>query len=163
MGAKMPKRSDQIRQMPITDEMTAEQKREYDATVQEALYGNTKNFWDVIPASGFSGKVDTKPMSDDLEYESEHTNNKIQQREDTEILNAKQNKSKQIEKWIKSIEKLTRQIEIIQADKSISTADKQRKIAKRQEIIDGYKRDIERAIAQKAATVALYKRYMKIK
>ena len=159
----MPKIADEIRQKPITDSMTAEQKHEYDANVHEAQYGNTKNFWDVIPVSGFSGKVDPKPMSDDLEYESERINHEIQQREDADILEGKQNKSKQVEKWIKSIEKLTRQIEIIQADKSISTADKQRKIAKRQEIIDGYKRDIENAITQKAATVAMYERYMKIK
>ena len=163
----MSRQPDDNKQKPITDGMTAEQKREYEASVREEQRGNTSNFWDVIPVSGFSGKVDLKPMSDDLVYASGRANEKIQKREDEEILDAKQNKSKQIEKWIKSVEKLTAQIQKIQSDKTISVADKQRKIANRQRIIEDYKSEIERALEymdkQKAITKAMYDKYMKIK
>ena len=163
----MSKKTDDFKQKPITDGMTAEQKREYDAAVHEAQLGNTRNFWDVIPVSGFSGKIDSKPMSDDLVYASDRANDEIKTREDEEILNAKQNKSKLIEKWIKSVEKLTAQIQKIQSDKTISVADKQRKIANRQKIIEDYKLEIEHALEymdkQKSMTKAMYDKYMKVK
>jgi len=54
-------------------------------------------------------------------------------------------KQELIKKWTCSIAKLNQQIAQLQADKTLSVAERQRKIARRQEIINGYKFSIEQA------------------
>lgn len=148
------------KQKPITEGMTPEQLKKYNAEVREARYGNAPNMWNVWPVSGLNLKVETKPLSDNLGYGCFDKEEFKKTKQDQEVLAARQNKSKQIEKWEQSIEKLTAQIERIKSDSTLLPREKISKIESRQRIIDNYKQDIAQALEyieyQKAKSQELF-------
>ena len=158
-----------MKQKPITDGMTDEQKREYAKYVREQQRGNVDNPWTAMPYvnSGISRHIPKKPMSDDLGDGQYALGEQVRRREEREILAARQNKLQLIAKWQMSIEKLTAQIEKIKSDATLSTADKQRKIARRLEIIEHYKNNIAQAQEfieyQNTKARKIYDKYMKAK
>lgn len=153
-------------QRPVTEGMNAKQIREFYERVREEKLGNPANAWDIVPG-GASYKIEDKPLSDDLRYEYSANEGREMAKQDLEILAERNDKSKQILKWIRSVEKLTAQIKVIEADTTMSVADKQRKIARRQEIINGYNHDIEEALdfiaKEKAKNRELFAKYQKTK
>ena len=155
-----------MKQKPVTEGMTPEQLREFHDHVREENRGNPANAWDIVPG-GRSYKIDDKPMSDDLDYGFFATGEKQRIHEDQEVLSARQDKRKLIEKWRGYIETLENRIKQIQADSTMPIATKQRKIQNTLNKINEYKQDIARTEAyladQAAKNHALYEQYMKTK
>ena len=161
------KMRERVLQAPVTDGMTKEQLHEfYKATHEENCGTLGPGVWDCV-GSGASYKIEDKPLSDDVQYKNSAAEERAMVKQDLEVLAGRNDKSKQILKWIGFVEKLTAQIKVIEADATMSVADKQRKIAHRQEIINGYNRDIEQALdfiaKEKAKNKELYAKYQKTK
>ena len=153
-------------QKPVTDGMTDEQLREYNEHVREERRGNPANAWDIVP-SGRSYKVEEKTMSDDLGYDHFDKQEAKRLAEENEVLAARQDKRKLIEKWRGYIETLENRIKQIQADSTMPIATKQRKIQNTLNKINEYKQDIARTeeylAAQTIKNHAEYEQYMKRK
>lgn len=162
------KMRDRILQAPVTEGMTKEQLHEfYEATHEENRGHLGPGVWDCVTDSGASYQIEEKPMSDDLRYGHFNREQHKQEQLDHEVLAARQDKNKQIEKWKSFIEKMQEQIKRIQADSTMDIAKKQRKILRCTEIIKEYETSIANAekflAAEAEKNRILYEKYNKTK
>lgn len=135
---------ERIKQCPVIEGMTKEQLDEFYKHVHEEKHGNTSNVWDIVPGSGASYQVESKPMSDDLNYGDFNRQERKRLHEEHEVLAARSNKQKQIEDCEKYIAKQELRIKQIQADKVMTVQEKQQKIQRCLDRINIYKQDIVR-------------------
>lgn len=126
--------------MKVTAKMRKLAEREFNG---HCLCHSSPDTW--FTTTRYMQRVEPKPLSDYLEYETEKENNEINKREQFYMLSNRERKHNQITTWTALIQDLSNQITEINADSTLSTNEKQRKIARRTDIISLYEKQINDA------------------